>query len=89
MITGDDVRRIAEEVMANHRRRNSCALHYVEKQLADKDKPPTRTLFACKFCKATFDYGYLGAYLAGYEAAGGDPQQVWPDASPRKTEPKA
>jgi hypothetical protein len=88
MITGDDVRRIAEEVIANHRRRNSCALHYVEKQLAD-NKPPTRTLFVCKFCKGTFDYGYLGPYLAGYEAAGGDPQQVWPDASPRKTEPKA
>lgn len=65
---------IWKEVKANRAKLKSCKVHRFEggevKKLGAK--------YVCLNCGGTEDLTSIGDYIAGYVAAGGDAETVWP-----------
>lgn len=75
-MTRIDTKQIMADIRANRERLAGCRVHRFPCGTPDRimGKP-----WACEHCGGTMDATAVLAYCAGFAAAGGDPQAVWPD----------
>lgn len=68
-----DAKVILDEVRINHARLKSCDLHVFDPATY---KPGKRMV--CVKCHGELQSVRIGSYIDGYEAAGGDCNDIWP-----------
>lgn len=66
---------LQQQVVANQNRRDACPRHFF-----DYDEIlPLGMALECSVCGAGMDHNYVGAYIQGYEASGGDYRDIYPN----------
>lgn len=71
-ISANDMHEIISAVKENWRKINACPGHFFDGPITLGGKN------TCKICGGVVDNRYLGAYVQGYMAAGGNPNDVKP-----------
>ena len=77
-LSGQDLKAAWAAVIENARKRDACPRHHFpqagDRKFGDK--------VTCERCGATLNLGEALAYVAGFRAAGGAPDAVWPGPAP-------
>lgn len=69
-----DTKRLWEEVKENSHRLEGCKRHRFEGGALEK----LGQRYRCLDCKGQMGLTDIGSYISGYEAGGGDCNDVWP-----------
>lgn len=75
-----EIRQIADKIVENARKAEACPRHLFEPtpqhpaHILDK----RRTFYRCQICGADLQMHEIRQYIAGYQAAGGHPDDIWP-----------
>jgi hypothetical protein len=77
MTNAIDTGRIMEQIRENQSRLDGCKRHRFPALAITSDKPAFRHRYRCDHCGGEVDATAIMNYCAGYEAAGGDPADVW------------
>lgn len=77
------IRQLFQEVTDNRIRLDGCERHFFDPKDMKLGKP-----IRCQKCGGTMQIGHAMQYASGYRAAGGNPDDVWPDLFRRKENKK-
>lgn len=83
-----EFKELLKEVRDNAARLDRCPRHeYEDKPIRLGDTP------VCVKCQGTMALTNIGQYIRGYQAAGQDPEDIWPNwskhAGPKSREPSS
>lgn len=71
---GREFQLIVNEALAESRKWTGCKRH----QFEGKQQPKLGQKYACRNCGVAKDLGVIGNYIQGYEAGGGNANDIWP-----------
>lgn len=66
-----------EKAKANKRRLDACARHRFFSRSPSEGSPFGKS-FVCLNCGGAMNFLSIGEYIEGYQAAGGNPNDIWP-----------
>ena len=72
-----DTQKIMREIRANHDRLDNCPRHRFDQTEYEK-MPRLGMKLTCVHCSGTMDVVAISHYIKGYEAHGGDCNDIWP-----------
>lgn len=80
MAGSESVKSIWQEVKDNRKALDSCSLH----QFEPPEELKLGAVYICKNCGGKKRLPPIGDYIGGYEAAGGNADDIWPEWRKKK-----